>query len=119
MRCAPSEDRDIVTRRKVEADQTTVTGLLVVFVQQPANLVRLHAHNWIRLGIEIDPSVIDLNPDQVLIQLVSVTEKGLFGDKLEEPSLLGRVHEVLALQDSAQFFAPLEARAGRPRGVVN
>src|SRR5438132_11399743 len=82
VRCAPSKDGDIVTRRQVETDQTTMTCLLIISVQQSANLVRLHAHNWIRLRIEIDPPVVDLHPDQVLIQLVSVTEEGLFADKL-------------------------------------
>ena len=41
IRCAPSENGDIVTRRQVETDQTTMTSLLIIFVQQSANLVLL------------------------------------------------------------------------------
>jgi hypothetical protein len=71
------------------------------------------------LRIEIDAPVVDLHPNEVLIQLLSVTQEGLLGNKLEEPSLLRRVGKVLAFEDPAQFFALLEERDGGRYGSVN
>ena len=54
-------------RRQIETDQAAATILLIVFVKQAANLVRLHAHDRILLRVEIDAPVVNLHADKVLI----------------------------------------------------
>src|ERR1700728_3858910 len=116
---AAAEHWDVMTGRRVEADQTAATILLIIFVEHSANLVRLHPHNRILLRIEIDAPIVDLDSNQIFVELVSVTQEGLFRHKFEEAGLFRRVREVFALQDAAQFFALLEQRDGGGYGSVN
>jgi hypothetical protein len=108
-----------MTRGQVEANHALSAIFLIVLVEQPANLVRLHAHNGIFLRIEVNAAVVDLYSDKVLIQLVAVAQQGLLAHKLEEPGLFGRSGKMLAFEDPAQFFAPLEERDGGSYGRVN
>jgi hypothetical protein len=108
-----------VARGKIEAEQAALAILFVVLLEQASNLMRLHPHNGISLRIEIDSAIVNLYADEVFIQLVAIAQECLFGNKFKKPGFFGRVGEVLALQNAAQFFALLEERDWRRSGNVN
>jgi len=72
--------------------------------------VRLHPHYGIFLRIELGPAIVNLNADQVLVELLAVPDKGLLGNEFQEPAFPWGPREVLALKNSAQFFALLKER---------
>ena len=90
-----------MARGQVETDQTAASIFVVILTQEAADLVRLHPHNRILLRIEIDAPVVNLYPDEILIQLFAVAQEGLLRHKLEEPRLLRRVSKQSAFEDPA------------------
>src|SRR5258707_5803179 len=104
------KNRYVVAGGQIEANRARISFLFIMLLEKTANFVCLHSDDWISLRVKIDAAIIDLYPDQVLVQFVAVSEEGLFRDKIEEAGLLRGVREVLARENSAKLLPFLEDR---------
>jgi len=97
---------------QVEADGAVFAFLLVILLEEAADLMGLDADDGVFLGVEGGSAAVDLDADQVLIEVVAVALKGLFGDEFKEAGFFGRAGEVAAFQNPAELFAFFRERDG-------
>ncbi len=86
-------------------DEAALAFVFVVSLEQAADFVRLHAHDWVFLLVEIRAPVVDLGADQVFVELFAIALKGLLGNELKKADLLRRAGKELALYNPAKFLA--------------
>ena len=89
LRSGAAEDGDVVARRKIDTNRTVFALPFIVLLKQPTNFVRLHAHDRVPLWVEVAPTLVHLEPDELFVKLLAVALKGLFRDEFQEPGLLG------------------------------
>ena len=70
--------------------------------------MRLHADDRVLLRIESLAAIVDFDANQVLVDLVAVALKCLFGNELQKAASLGSARELFALQNSAQLLSLLK-----------